>query len=173
MRQILFCVESNPQARTDSMYVDTAIKTSFLIDNNVTINYIYMNGKSRYNDSKTLKRINKYTNMAQKRGTPTSIIYCIDTDNYESSLEDTKLNNEIKAFCEENGYELVWFCRTIEEVFLHKIVNDAEKTKEAIGFLRKNSLGNATIKFLSQKNYSRKKSNLFFVVSKHLNLKDD
>ena len=75
MRQILFCVESNPQARTDSMYVDTAIKTSFLIDNNVTINYIYMNGKSRYNDSKTLKRINNYTNMAQKRGTPTSFVF--------------------------------------------------------------------------------------------------
>ena len=41
-----------------------------------------------------------------------------------------KLNADIENFCHQNGYKFIWFCRDVEEVFLHKTVEDSKK-KEA------------------------------------------
>lgn len=173
MRQILFCVESNKQACTDSMYIDKTIKSFFEIDNEISINYIYMNGKSRYKDNKILKEIRNYIKTAENRKISTTVIYCIDTDNYDTVPEDCQLNKEIKAFCKRNNYELVWFCRTIEEVFLHRIVDSSKKVIEAKNFVIKQNFDYSISPNLSNSNNSRKKSNLLLIVDKYLNRKSN
>ena len=46
------------------------------------------------------------------------VFYCIDTDLYESCYDHQKEFEDIKNFCAKNGYELIWFCHDVEEVFL-------------------------------------------------------
>ena len=54
------------------------------------------------------------------------------------------MNTDIENFCRQNGYKFVWFCRDIEEVFLHKTVDDSKKKEEVAKFKKGNDLGKAT-----------------------------
>lgn len=42
------------------------------------------------------------------------VIYCFDCDNFDTNAEDENFLKNAKQYCEENGYEFVWFCRDIE-----------------------------------------------------------
>lgn len=46
-------------------------------------------------------------------------------------------NIEIKELCDKNGYHYVWFCETIEEVYLGEKIPNKEKVNAAKKFLNK------------------------------------
>ena len=101
MKQVILCVETNKQANTDVGYIDAVIKKLYQIGTEIKLQYKYFNGKGGYNAPKLLKEIKK--DIAALKGQPSSeVIYCIDTDKYDSDAEVQKLNADIENFCHQN-----------------------------------------------------------------------
>lgn len=81
------------------------------------------------------------------------------------------LNNKIINYCEKNGYELVWFCKTVEEVFLHRTVDKNQKIEEAKKIGKANNIGIATMDSLSFCGMSQYKSNILLILDRYLKRK--
>lgn len=170
MKQLILCVETNKKANTDSGYIDTAIKRIYYIDGNIKLQYVYFDGKGKSITKKIVKEIDKLKNALTSPHS-TEVVYFIDTDKYDSDFSTRELNEEIQLFCQNKGYKLVWFCRDVEEVFLHKTVDDSRKKEEVAKFNANNNLGMATIETLSVEKIARKKSNMLLVLDKLLDRK--
>lgn len=57
--QMILCVETNKKADTDSIYILDTIKHWYKLNNQVKINKVYMNAKSKYNAKDVIKDIDK------------------------------------------------------------------------------------------------------------------
>ncbi len=160
MKLIIFCVESDKKAQTDTKYIDKAIRSFYVIDNNVRIAYVYMNGKGNYAKNKVTSQIKRLFSgdFDEKH-----VVYCIDIDNCADS-EALELNERIRDYCKNLNYDFVWFCRDIEEVFLHKRLKDSEKVGYSNKFMRERGLGKAAVKTLSSKTQTPRHSNLLCVL---------
>ena len=170
MRQVILCVETNKQANTDVGYIDAVIKQLYQIGTEIKLQYKYFNGKGGYNAPKLLKEIKKDI-AALKGGSSSEVIYCIDTDKYDSDAEVQKLNADIENFCHQNGYRFIWFCRDVEEVFLHTKVDDSKKKEAVAKFKVVNGLGQANEQTLSARSMARKRSNMLIVLDQVLKRK--
>ena len=104
-------------------------------------------------------------------GGESKVIYCIDTDAYESNYEQKKELDDIKRFCEKNGYDLVWFCHDVEEVFLGKQVENSQKVKEAGAFRSSRGIERVREDKLSVAGIRNKCSNLLRVLGQYLERK--
>ena len=163
---IVLCVECNEKAKTDSIYLSEIIRRYYVLDNKTTIRYVYLGTKTKYNHSKTIKSIKNIIKNAESA----HIIYCIDTDEISSDPDTIKLNEKIKEFCEQNSFQLCWFCRDIEEVMMHKQVHDNEKAKTARTFKTNDKLNKATKDTLSAKDPMHKYcSNILLILDEFLN----
>lgn len=161
---IVICVECNKQSETDKIYISETIKKYYNIGNEVAIRYCKMGTKTKYN------KIQSKIKEATKNAPDYTIILCVDTDDIFASSEAVSLNEKITEYCHAQGYELVWFCKDIEEVFLHEIVSDTDKPKKAELFKTNPRTCKATESSLSvQTPDNRKKSNLLRVLDKYLN----
>lgn len=96
----------------------------------------------------------------------TYVIYCFDTDKYDSEPEDKKLLSDEEKYCRDNGYEFVWFCHDIEEVFLGKSVAKSEKTDSARRYSANNGITNVNKNNLNAEVFAKRKSNLLSVLNK-------
>ena len=159
MKYLIFCVETDKVSKIDNMYIDQAIKYRYEIGSNIKLIYIYLNGKGNYGSQKIINKINKTIKACNNN--ESIVIYCLDTDNYDSDPAIQKLNHDIEEFCESRHYFIIWFCKNIEEVFLHKRVEPADKKQEAIKFRSKEGLGKADINTLSSETLNAKKSNIY------------
>ena len=83
--QLIFCVETNKRADTDSIYINEMIHYLYNIDNKVKISKVYMGSKTKYKSKEIIKGINNKKEM-YKLG-DSIVIYCIDTDQYEMNQE--------------------------------------------------------------------------------------
>lgn len=161
---IVICVECNKQSETDKIYISETIKKYYNVGNEVAIRYCKMGTKTKYN------KIQAKIKEATKNAPNYTIILCVDTDDIFASSETVSLNEKITEYCQAQGYELVWFCKDIEEVFLHEIVSDTDKPKKAELFKTNPRTCKATESSLSvQTPDNRKKSNLLRVLDKYLN----
>lgn len=99
----------------------------------------------------------------------TYVVYCLDVDN---SLKDEINNADVINYCKENNYELVWFNKDVEDVFLGKQISDSKKTKEAANFAKQNKIQQLNIKLLNCHNPLTKHhySNLKIVFDKYLKI---
>ena len=162
-RQILFCVETNKNARTDWVYIEATIKRFYIDDRKIVYRPIFMGSKSMYRDTglnKEIKtRIDKYPGE-------TTVVYCIDVDDYDASPVTAKLNESIKNFCIDKNFEFVFFSRDIEDVYLSRVVNDSEKIKCAETFNRKKMIANIDEKLLSKNTIKGRGSNVLIVLNK-------
>ena len=133
--QLIFCMETNKRADTDSIYITETINHWYQITNQVKISKVYMTTKSKYQEKTVLKEI------AQKKKDftigYTKVIYCIDTDQYEKNMDHKKEFLNIHQYCNIHHYDLIWFCHDVEEVFLGKKISDSQKVQEAAIFRRK------------------------------------
>lgn len=170
MKQLILCVETNKKAATDPMYIDVVIKYLYNINSGIKLQYKYFDGKGKYRNKKLLEEI-KRDQKTLPAGSSSDVVYFIDTDKYDSDADDQRLNDEIQEFCRIRGYKLVWFCRDVEEVFLHKTVMDSKKKEEATKFKLGNNLGKASISTLSARSMSRQKSNMLLVMNQLLERK--
>lgn len=165
MKQLILCVETPKKANTDGLYISKALKTLYVIDNNIKLTYIYCEGKTKY--ASKLKEIK----VAKSKIKDSIVIYLFDTDAIDVDIKHQKLNKDIIDFCDNNGFYYVWFYRDIEEVFLNHSVPNNSKTKEAAKFSNSAGLGVATYDSLSSKKLIRYRSNFTIIFDKHLKRK--
>ena len=166
--QLIFCVETNRQADTDWVYISEAIHVRYNIPPQISLNKIYMETKSKYDSRKVLGEIDKRTKCYNGK---TQVIYCIDTDAYESNFEQKKEFEAIKGFCEKHNYELVWFCHNVEEVFLGRRVENSQKKKEAGTFRSSKGIEHVSEEKLSATEVRNKGSNIFGILDQYLERK--
>ena len=110
---VLFCVESTPQADTDTLYIQETLEHFYVRSSKITIRFVHMKSKTRYN-SKTVREEIKRRSMYFEDIT---VIYCVDTDDYDISSDSNELLNKIREHCESNNYEFIFFCKDIEDVY--------------------------------------------------------
>lgn len=166
--QLIFCVETNKKADTDWVYIVEAIRNKYMLPPQISLSKIYMETKSKYDSRKVLGEIEKRTKCYNGE---TRVIYCIDTDAYESNYEQKKELDEIKSFCEKHNYDLVWFCHDVEEVFLGKQLENSQKKKEAGVFRSSKGIERVKEEKLMATEIRNKSSNLLKVLDKYLERK--
>lgn len=167
--QMILCVETKKSADTDSIYIRDTIKRWYKVDNKIKISQIYMNTKSRYNSKDVVREI------AQKKKAyvigDTRVVYFIDTDQYENNPDHARELSEISCYCENNGFDLVWFCHDVEEVFLGHKISDSQKVQEASAFRRKKKIEEIKIEKLTCDSKRAGVSNILNVLDKYLDRK--
>lgn len=164
--QMIFCVETNRKADTDNVYISETIHYWYELNNQIKISKIYMKTKSKYNSKDVLKEIDKKSR--DYTFGETKVIYCIDTDQYEKNIEHAKEFDNINQFCEEKGYDLIWFCHDVEEVFLEQKVPDSHKVQEAAAFRRKRKIAQIRADKLMCKEKHTYTSNILNILDKYL-----
>ena len=78
-----------------------------------------------------------------------------------------QLLEEIKAFCEQQDYDLVLFNKDVEDVYWGQQVKNTEKVKRASQFRENNMIANIRIESLSSNTFSRHQSNILSVFDKY------
>lgn len=163
-RQVLFCVESNSKARTDYQYIESTIKRFYIDDRKIRYRAIYLGSKTKYNAKDKIREIND--NIKKFPG-ETNVIYFIDVDDYDISQETKKLYDEIKKYCDKNGYDFVFFDKDVEDVYLRNPVSDKEKVSKVADFKRKQLINNVDEKKLTVDSHKRHCSNILNVLDKY------
>lgn len=166
-KQLLFCVETNSKAETDKVYINETISDYYDIGNNIRIRFTFFEGKGNYKKKDVLKKITNQVRQHRSIG-PTFVIYCIDTDRYDADPDHVRELNEIKQYCEQQGYDLIWFCRDVEDVFWGEQIHKDDKTSMASRFRSSRQIMNVEEQKLRGEEYTRHKSNILQVLDKHL-----
>ncbi len=133
-KQILLCVETNKKARTDYQYIVATIKRFYQNNRKIIYKPIFLDSKTKYNAKDKIKEI---SNHIKEFPGETSVIYFIDVDDYDISYETKVLYDSIKAYCDKNEYDFVFFTKDVEDVYWGKQVNNIEKVKKVEEFKRK------------------------------------
>ena len=125
-----------------------------------------MKGKGNY--KKVGKRISALQKIYKNIG-ESYVIYCFDTDKYNVDSEANRILCEEKKYCVDNGYDFIWFCHDIEEVFLGKSVAKSEKTEKAKQYITRHKIKDLRRAKLKSNVMARGKSNLLLILEKYLN----
>ena len=161
---LIVCIES-PLNKSDHIYIDTILKNFFCIDTNIKLQFLSLNGKRNYNSRKIknkIKALEKQTACRQSQ-----VIYCLDTDKFNADVETKNLNEEIKIYCKQMEYELVWSCLTIEHAIWGHGVPSSDKTKMAQKFASNYNAHLNTERLMKSKIVPNT-SNLLFIFNKYL-----
>ena len=170
--QLIFVVETNKQCKSDWIYIKDTIDRFYQYDQvHVKFSPVYMDGKGKYKKKK--KEISSLiAQYASRNETNQSrVIYCFDCDDYDSKPEDSVFLTGAKRYCDENGYDFVWFCKDIERVYLGKEVDDSQKKKEATTFKAKKMINNVDGNKLTATSYRSNTSNIMNIIDKYLTRK--
>ena len=167
MKAIIFCVETNRQANTDWIYISETLRR-FYNTEQIKKDRIYMGTKGKYKSRNVIDEINSWKKVYKDE---LVVVYCIDTDQYESNANHKKELEEIERYCKDKGYEFVWFCHDVEEVYLGESIANTAKKKESIRFLRSNNIKKIDSKQLCGATMRKSYSNIMTVLDKHLGRK--
>ena len=126
INRIIFCVETTRQANTDYAYIRETIRHYYADDKKNVIRRVCMESKTRYNSKAVEENIEKECAFSKHN----HVIYCIDTDDWDTSADDRRLMEKIQAYCRSKGYDFVFFCRDVEDVYWGKRVLKTEKTRQ-------------------------------------------
>lgn len=133
MQIVLFC-EASSESGTDFSYIREYIHDRYPDKRRlIHIDKVSLGSKTKYEKGKrkAADLIKRYA--FQHKNEKQVVICCFDTDKGKQGAEET--NDKIEIFCKTNGYELVWFNRDIEEVFLGQQVPDKDKLRCAKDFV--------------------------------------
>ena len=166
--QLVFVVETNKKCNSDWIYIKDTIEYFYEYDRTqVKFSPVYMDGKGKYrNKEKQVKRfIDQYSAMSKAHYT--KVFYCFDCDDYDSKPDDMNFLKEARKYCEEKGYEFVWFCKDIEQVYIGKKVNDSQKKKEASVFKARKLINGVDKNRLYEDSYRVNTSNILKVLDQN------
>lgn len=163
IKRILCCVETTRQADTDYQYIRETIRHFYVESSKIVIRPIYMESKSRYNSRAVQEQIRKQ----KMNSKDTSIIYFVDTDDWDLSADDEKLLEQIREYCKKNGYEFVFFCKDVEDVYLGGRISNTEKISAIKRFKSTHAIEGMTEKTLDSKRYQVHCSNIMSVLDKY------
>ena len=169
--QLIICVETNKKCQSDYLYIKSAI--DYFYDMNRTdirLSPVYMNGKGNYSSKKIKKRIDELSKLYKATSINNSsiVICCVDCDDYKTKPEEAIFLENVKSFCNENGYHFVWFCKDIEMVFLGDSIPDSKKKSSANMFKSKQMISQIRIQNLRASEFQDKRSNLCNVLDTYL-----
>lgn len=106
-------------------------------------------------------------------GAITKTIYLIDTDSTNKTYEIGSYFYNVQQFCLEREFELVWFCKNAENVFLDKEVDQIDnKTEAAKSLAKNNEIKSLDKNCLCKTEIEYKCSNIFVIISKYLKEKE-
>lgn len=165
--QLVFVVESDEKSKSDYIYIRSILEEDYHISKlkDVKISAVFMGGKGNYQKKNVLNKIVALRKGYQKIG-DTYVLYCFDTDKYDSDPNDGKVLEEEQQYCKKNGYEFIWFCHDIEEVFLGSSVAADEKVERAKQYSRQNQIKNVKRECLKSERMTKGKSNLLTVLKR-------
>ena len=170
--QLIFVVETNKKCKSDWIYIKDTIDRFYQYDQaQVKFSPVYMDGKGKYkNKEKEISSlISQYT--AGNKKNQTKVIFCFDCDDYDSKPEDAEFLVNAKRYCDEKGYDFIWFCKDIERVYLGKKVDDSQKKKESATFKAKKLIDAVDKSKLIVKAYRANTSNIMSVIDQYLSRK--
>lgn len=166
-KQIIFCMETNKQTKTDWVYISETIRRFYKDSNKIHLEKEFLNGKTNYKSRRVLNDISKKTR--EYRVGETWVIYCIDVDDFENNQDHVREFEEIQMYCQQNGFELIWFCHDVEDVFLGERIHNTEKAKAAATFRKRKSINSIDEKVLKSANSHKvHSSNILKVLDRHL-----
>lgn len=162
MKIVYICVETTKQAATDNKYIDKALKYYYDVGTEESIKYHYMGGKGNCTDTDITKEVRKLRTL--ETCDEVDVVVCIDLDS-ASDPDNVQENKKIFEYCKAQNFRVVWFCSTIEEVFLHSKMSDSQKKSASVKFYadKKDGLGKATTASLSSETQNTYKSNFLNV----------
>lgn len=165
--QLIFCVETNKQCKSDQIYIRDTIERFFSYDNAmVKFSFIFMAGKYKYSSNSVKSQVSKMTKeyAAGSNNNQSVVIYCFDCDDYDSNQRDSEFLDEVKEYCEDNGYRFVWFCKDVERVYIGEKVPDKLKKKKAADFRSKKMINSVRREMLQVAGYRQNCSNILNVL---------
>lgn len=163
--QFVFVVETNKKCQSDWMYIKDTIDYFYEYQHTqVKLSVVYMDGRGNYRKKQKdiQKLISQY--QATSKRNQTKVIYCFDCDDFDTKTEDSDFLKKAKEYCKENGYEFVWFCRDIEQVYIGKQVDNNQKKKEAVTFKSGKLIKKVNVDKLCETNYRLNRSNFMTVL---------
>ena len=163
-KQIVLCVESNKQSRTDYVYIQCTLEHFYERTLKIKQTPIFMGSKSKYNNAKIQREV---SSAIRSFPGPTQVIYFIDTDKISALPEDKKLLRDIKAYCKRMNYDLVLFNKDVEDVYWGEPIPDNKKVEKSIEFRIKNKIKDVDPLSLSATNITRHKSNILLILDKY------
>ena len=170
--QLIFVVETNKKCKSDWIYIKDTIDRFYQYDQaQIKFSPVYMDGKGKFkNKEKEISSlISQYT--AGNKKNQTKVIFCFDCDDYDSKPEDAEFLVNAKRYCDEKGYDFIWFCKDIERVYLGKKVDDSQKKKESVTFKAKKLIDAVDKSKLIVKAYRANTSNIMTVIDQYLSRK--
>ena len=128
--QFIFAVETNKRCNSDWIYIKDTLEYFYIYERTrVKFSVVYMDGKGNYNTKKKEKEISRLISeyKATSKSNRSNVIYCFDCDEYNSNPDDSKFLEDAKKYCDDKGYDFVWFCKDVEQVYIGKKVDDSQK----------------------------------------------
>lgn len=165
--QLIFVVETDKKCKSDWIYIKDTIDRFYQYDQaQVKFSPVYMGGKGKYkNKEKEISSlISQYA--AGNKSRQSKVILCFDCDDYDLKPEDADFLGNAKRYCEEKGYDFIWFCKDVERVYLGKKVDDSQKKKEAEIFKAKRLIDSVDKSKLVSDTYRSDTSSSFCGLSK-------
>lgn len=170
--QLIFVVETNEKCKSDWIYIKDTIEHFYQYDQAQTkFTPVYMDGKGKYKSKE--REINTVISQFahSNKDNQSKVIYFFDCDKYDTKPEDAQFLIDAKQYCDTKGYDFVWFCKDIEQVYLGNSVEKKQKQAAATTFKAKKGIKNINKNMLLANNYVVKTSNIMKVLDKYLNRK--
>lgn len=171
--QLIFAVETNKNCNSDWIYIKDTIEHFYAYERTkVKLSVVYLDGKGNYNSKKKEKEVKKLISQygAGSKLNQSNVIYCFDCDEYARKPDDLQFLKNAKDFCDSNGYDFVWFCKDIEQVYIGKQVEDSQKKRAAAAFKEKKSIMEVHADRLSADYYQMGTSNLMNILDRYQEL---
>lgn len=165
--QLLFCIETNKAANTDWIYINKTIRQYYKLSPEISLKTIPMGGKTNYRNKTVNSKIKSFTNGYSRNG-KTIVFFCIDTDNCENDPDRKREFDTIYGYCCRQGYEFIWFCRDIEEVYWGERIEAGDKVKMAGRFNSHDQIQSITETDLSSELVRKGKSNILVILDRYL-----
>lgn len=167
--QLVFVVETDKKCKSDWIYIKETINHFFQWDQTqIKLSTVYMAGKGNYKRKKSEIERLKAEYKAGGKDNRTQVIYCFDCDDYDFNSEDNFFLQSAQSYCEENGFEFVWFCKDIECVFLGYKVDDTQKSRISAQFKNNELIKEVNENKLKANQYQKNTSNILMILSKYL-----
>lgn len=161
-KRILFCVETTKQADTDYGYIRDTIHHYYEESSRIVTRAIYMGSKSRYKSRSVQEDIKNQVGTAD-----TVVIYCIDTDEYDVSDHDRGLLDQIRNYCRKKGYEFIFFCKDVEDVYCGHRIPKTQKVQAIRKFRTSKSIAKMDVDNLQRDDYQVHCSNILNVLDRY------
>lgn len=165
---LILVMETSAPGKSDDIYIRSVLDHYYDLKG-VTIARVFLDGKRNYSSKKVLSQIRSYQAMYRSQKMNSQVIYFIDTDSVSKVYDKGSFFSNVSAFCASNFYELVWFCKDVENVFLHKepgtVVNKLNAAKE---FVRTNAIVDISQSSIKRQSIEPESSNILGILDKYL-----